>query len=168
MEQRGGAVDVRSDSRASLRPLRPGGRRPHQSGENAVSSIILNITFDCADPRALARFWGQVTGWPVIEEPQPGYEESAVGKAGEGCPRLYFVRVPEDKTVKNRVHLDIMPTDRTQDEEITRLTSIGARIVSDRRPEFGWVLLADPEGNEFDVEISVAELDAARAAGAAT
>ena len=104
----------------------------------------------------------------MIEEPQPGYEESAVGMAGEGCPRLYFVRVPEGKTIKNRVHLDIMPADRTQDEEIARLTSIGARIVSDRRPEFGWVLLADPEGNEFDVEISVAELDAAQAAEART
>ncbi len=74
-----------------------------------MSSAILNITFDCADPRALARFWGEVTGWPVIEEPQPGSEESAVGNPGEGRPRLYFVRVPEDKTIKNRVHLDVMP-----------------------------------------------------------
>ncbi|HEY7147382.1 MAG TPA: VOC family protein [Streptosporangiaceae bacterium] len=131
-----------------------------------MSSIIFNITFDCADPRALARFWGQVTGWPVIEDPRPGYEESAVAPTREGCPRLYFVRVPQEKTVKNRVHLDIMPADRTQDEEITRLTRAGARIISDRRPEFGWVLLADPEGNEFDVEISVAELDAARVAEA--
>lgn len=47
-----------------------------------MSSIIFNITFDCADPRALARFWGQVTGWPVIEEPRPGCEKSAVGMAG--------------------------------------------------------------------------------------
>ena len=133
-----------------------------------MSSIIFNITFDCADPRALARFWGQVTGWPVTEEPRPGCEESAVGIAGEGRPRLYFVRVPETKTNKNRVHLDMMPADRTQDEEITRLTGLGARIVSDRRPEFGWVLLADPEGNEFDVEISVAELDAARLKEAGT
>jgi predicted enzyme related to lactoylglutathione lyase len=132
-----------------------------------VSSIILNITFDCADPRALARFWAQVTGWPAIEEPRPGCEESAVGTEGEGGPRLYFVKVPEGKTIKNRVHLDVMPADRTQDEEISRLTGLGATVVSDRRPEFGWVLLADPEGNEFCVEISVAELDAAQAAEAA-
>jgi Glyoxalase-like domain len=65
------------------------------------------------------------------------------------------------------VHLDIMPADSTQDEEITRLTGLGAKIISDRRPEFGWVLLGDPEGNEFDVEISRTELDAARAADAA-
>jgi predicted enzyme related to lactoylglutathione lyase len=129
-----------------------------------VSSIILNITFDCADPRALASFWGQVTGWPVIEEPRPGYAESAVGMAGEGRPRLYLVRVPEGKTSKNRVHLDVMPADRTQDEELARLTGLGARIISDGRPEFGWVVLADPEGNEFCVEISVAELEAAQAA----
>ncbi len=127
-----------------------------------MSSIIYNITFDCADPRALARFWGQVTGWPVIEEPSPGYEESAVGMTGEGSPRLYFVKVPEGKVAKNRVHLDIMPADRSQDEEITRLIGLGATIVSDPRPEFGWVLMADPEGNEFDVEISVAELEAER------
>ena len=124
-----------------------------------MSSIILNITFDCADPRALARFWGQVTGWPVTEEPEPGQADSAVGLPAEGRPRLYFVKVPEGKTVKNRVHLDVMPSDRTQDEEIARLTGLGARIVEDRRPEFGWVLLADPEGNEFDVEISLTQLD---------
>jgi predicted enzyme related to lactoylglutathione lyase len=133
-----------------------------------VSSAILNITFDCADPRALARFWGEVTGWPVIEEPQPGSEESAVGNLSEGHPRLYFVRVPEGKTIKNRVHLDVMPDDRTQDEEVARLSRLGATVLSDRRPEFGWVVLADPEGNEFCVEVSVGELEGAQGASAAT
>jgi predicted enzyme related to lactoylglutathione lyase len=133
-----------------------------------MSSIVLNITFDCADPRALARFWGEVTGWPVTEEPEPGREDAAVGTPGGGRPRLYFVKVPEGKTTKNRLHLDVMPADRTQDQEISRLTALGARIVSDRRPEFGWVILADPEGNEFCVEISVAELKDAQAAAAAT
>jgi len=126
-----------------------------------VTSAICNITFDCADPPALARFWGQVTGLPVIEEPQPGYPDSAVG---DSRPRLYFVKVPEGKIVKNRVHLDIMPSDRTQDEEIARLIRLGATIVSDRRPDVGWVIMADPGGNEFCVEISRAELDAALAA----
>lgn len=124
-----------------------------------MTSFILNITFDCADPRALARFWGEVTGWPVTEEPRPGFTEAAVGTPGEDRPRLYFVQVPEGKTVKNRLHLDVMPSDRTQDEEIARLVGLGARVVSDPRPESGWVLMADPEGNEFDVEISVGELD---------
>lgn len=98
---------------------------------------------------------------PVIEEPQPGYPDSAVG---DSRPRLYFVKVPEGKIVKNRVHLDIMPNDRTQDEEIARLIRLGATIVSDRRPDVGWVIMADPGGNEFCVEISRAELDAALAA----
>lgn len=129
-----------------------------------MSSTILNITFDCADPRVLAAFWGQLTGWPVIIEPQPGYPECAVGTPGGGRPRLYFVQVAEGKTIKNRVHLDVVPTDRTQDEEIARLIGLGARVVSDRRPELGWVILADPEGNEFCVEIGVAGPEAAGAA----
>jgi predicted enzyme related to lactoylglutathione lyase len=133
-----------------------------------VSSTILNITFDCADPRAVATFWGELTGWPVITEPQPGYPDCAVGTTGEGRPRLYFVRVPERKTVKNRVHLDVIPADRTQDEEIARLVGLGARVVSDERPEVGWVILADPEGNEFCVEISAAEMQAAGTAADAT
>ncbi len=87
-----------------------------------------------------------------------------MGMPGEGLPRLYFVKVPERKSVKNRLYLDLMPSDRTQDEEITRLVGLGARIISDRRPEFGWVSLADPEGNEFCVEISRPELEAAQAA----
>jgi hypothetical protein len=126
-----------------------------------MSSTIRNITFDCADPLALAKFWGQVTGLPVIEEPQPGYPDAAVG---DGQPRLYFVKVPEGKTGKNRVHLDVMPDDQTQDEEIARLIRLGAAVVSDRRPDVGWVIMGDPEGNEFCVEMSRAELDAALAA----
>lgn len=134
---------------------------PLTTWRNAVSSTICNITFDCAEPSALARFWGQVTGLPVIGEPQPGYPDSAVG---DSRPRLYFIKVPEEKITKNRVHLDVMPSDRTQDEEIARLIRLGAAIVSDRRPDVGWVIMADPEGNEFCVEMSRAELGAALAA----
>jgi hypothetical protein len=86
---------------------------------------------------------------------------------GEVRPRLYFVQVPEHKTVKNRLHLDVMPAARPQDEEIARLTGLGARVVSDPRPELGWVILADPEGNEFCLEMSAAELEAARSAESA-
>jgi len=124
-----------------------------------MSSTILNITFDCAHPLAQARFWGEVTGWPVTEEPNPGHPDCMVQPPGGGWPRLYFVPVPEGKTVKNRLHLDVVPADRTQDEEIARLTGLGAKVVTDSRPETGWVTLADPEGNEFCVEISAAELE---------
>jgi len=67
--------------------------------------------------------------------------------------------VPEPKTVKNRVHLDLMPDDRTRDEEVERLLGIGAALVADhRKPDGGgWVVLADPGGNEFCVERSAAE-----------
>lgn len=61
-----------------------------------MSSTILNITFDCADPRKLATFWGEVTGWQVIEEPAPGYPECAV-QPSVGGPRLYFVPVPDGR-----------------------------------------------------------------------
>jgi predicted enzyme related to lactoylglutathione lyase len=123
-----------------------------------MSSALLNITFDCADPRTVATFWAAVTGWPVTEEPNPGSADCAVQPPEGGGPRLYFVSVPDSKAVKNRLHLDIVPADRTQDEEIARLGRLGARVVTDPRPELGWVVLADPEGNEFCVEISAAEL----------
>ncbi len=143
------------------------------------------ICIDCADPHRLARFWASALGY-VLAPPPEGHAswddywrevgvpeedlgigaDSIVDPDGHG-PRIWFPVVPEGKTIKNRLHLDIMPADRTQGEEITRLTGLGARIVSDRRPELGWVILADPEGNEFCVEISVAELEAAQAAAAA-
>ncbi len=70
--------------------------------------------------------------------------------------------MPEAKTLKNRVHLDLQPEDRTRDEEVTRLLGLGARLVDDRRrPDGrGFAVLADPEGNEFCVEPSAAERSA--------
>ena len=132
-----------------------------------MTSMVLNVTFDCVDPRALARFWGAVTGWPVDEEPEPGKPDASVGPSGDGGPRLYFVQVPEGKVTKNRVHLDLEPIDRSQDEEIARLTALGATLLSDDRPEMGWVVMADPEGNEFCLEMSADDLKAALIAEAA-
>jgi antitoxin (DNA-binding transcriptional repressor) of toxin-antitoxin stability system len=72
---------------------------------------------------------------------------------------LLFIRVPEGKTVKNRLHFDLVPLNRTRDAEVERLLAAGAVLASDqRRPNGrGWVVLADPEGNEFCVETSEAE-----------
>jgi hypothetical protein len=69
-------------------------------------------------------------------------------------PRLVFVTVPEEKSIKNRMHLDLLPKDSTQEEEVARLLDLGASIVDDRRRSEpgGWVVMADPEGNEFCVE----------------
>ncbi|HEY2549187.1 MAG TPA: VOC family protein [Streptosporangiaceae bacterium] len=114
-----------------------------------MSSYLLNITIDCQRPQLVARFWAGVTGWPV-SQPYSPQEYAVTGPAG--VPRLYFTAVPEPKGAKNRVHLDIVPADRTQDEEIARLAGLGASVVSDQRPDVGWVVMADPEGNEFCLE----------------
>jgi len=74
-------------------------------------------------------------------------------------PTMLFIPVPEGKTAKNRVHPDLEPTDRTRDEEVERVVALGARVTDDRRNAdgTGWVVLADPEGNEFCIERSAAE-----------
>ncbi|HEV2087022.1 MAG TPA: VOC family protein [Cryptosporangiaceae bacterium] len=121
---------------------------------------IRNITFDCADPFALIGFWSQVTGFG--EDPDngnaPGDPEGLL-LSPDGSLALLFIGVPEPKAVKNRVHLDLAPTDRTRDAEVERLVGLGASVVDDRRrPDgSGWVVLADPEGNEFCVERSESE-----------
>jgi predicted enzyme related to lactoylglutathione lyase len=82
----------------------------------------------------------------------------------DGQPNLLFIKVPEGKAVKNRVHLDLVPARDTRDQEAARLLELGAMLVADhRRPDgTGWVVLADPEGNEFCVERSAAERTAAQ------
>lgn len=84
----------------------------------------------------------------------------------DGRHRLLFIEVPERKQVKNRLHFDLRPGDGSRDEELARLVSLGATQVDDRRnPDgTGWVVLADPEGNEFCILRSYAEVAAARSA----
>jgi hypothetical protein len=125
-----------------------------------MTANIRQITFDCADPYRLASFWSQVTGY----REDPGNrnhpeDPEALLATPDGWHRLLFIRVSEGKVVKNRVHLDLAPTDGTRDEEIERLLGLGAALVADhRQPDgTGWAVLADPEGNEFCVERSLAE-----------
>jgi catechol 2,3-dioxygenase-like lactoylglutathione lyase family enzyme len=120
---------------------------------------LRNITFDCADAKALAGFWGEVLGWNVYFDDDPEVLVTpSFPRQGDG-PTLLFIPVPEGRTAKNRVHLDIAPTDRTRDEEVARLLDLGATVVEDHRTEdgAGWVWMADPEGNDFCVERSAAE-----------
>lgn len=114
------------------------------------------MTFDCADAYRLGSFWAEALGASLSDEDKPGDPEALVQSEGVA---LLFVTVPEAKTVKNRVHLDLQPQDRTRDEEVERLLALGATLVGDhRRPDgTGWVTLADLEGNEFCVERSAAE-----------
>jgi hypothetical protein len=125
-----------------------------------MTARVRNITFDCADPFVLAGFWSQVTGYREDpENPNHPDDPEALLVGTDGQPNLLFVTVPEPKTVKNRVHLDLQPTDRGRDEEVDRLLALGATLVDDhRRPDgTGWAVLADPEGNELCVERSAAE-----------
>ena len=120
-----------------------------------MSSLVLNVTFDCRDAGAVASFWEAVTGYPKEVEHQPGNDYWVVGPPDGSLPRLVFVTVPEKKPAKNRVHLDLLPKESTsQEEEVARLLDLGASIVDDRRHSDpgGWVVMADPEGNEFCVE----------------
>jgi len=121
-----------------------------------MSSLVRHVTIDCSDAYALAGFWAQVLDSKVSDDDKPGDPEALVETAGAG---LLFIQVPEKKSVKNRVHLDLQPQDRTRDEEVERVIGLGATLVDDqRRPDgTGWVVLADPEGNEFCVERSKAE-----------
>ncbi|GIF01461.1 glyoxalase [Paractinoplanes rishiriensis] len=109
------------------------------------------VDFDCTDPYRQARFWAAVLGEPQHPDDRPGDDECEVVVAGGG-PSLLFQRVPEGKAAKNRLHLDLQPTDRDRDEELDRLLVLGATVVDDRRDAGGWVVLADPEGNEFCLE----------------
>jgi predicted enzyme related to lactoylglutathione lyase len=118
------------------------------------------IDFDCADPYRVASFWAEATGLKHHPDNKPGEEECALltgTDISEGG--MLFQRVPEGKTVKNRIHLDLQPTDRTRDEEVSRLLELGATMLADmRRPDgTGWAVLADPEGNELCVERSAEE-----------
>ncbi|MEV0270697.1 MAG: VOC family protein [Hamadaea sp.] len=124
-----------------------------------MTALIRHITVDCADPYTLAGFWSEVTGYPRHPSDEPGADQALlVAPDGEG-PGVLFSRVPEGKSGKNRVHLDLQPTDCKRDEQVDHLLTLGATMVSDQRNAdgTGWVVLADPEGNEFCVERSLSE-----------
>lgn len=121
---------------------------------------IKNVNIACRDPYGLAGFWAGVTGFG--EEPgypnEPGDPEALL-VAPDRSLALLFVAVPDPASRANRMHLDLMPTDRSRDEEVQRLLALGAALVADRRqPDgTGWAVLADPEGNQFCIERSAAE-----------
>ena len=110
------------------------------------------VVIDCAEPHELARFWAAALGWRVTFssdaecalEPPEGSPETDVS------PDLVFLRVPDEKVVKNRLHLDLLPD--AQDTQVERLLALGAtRAEIGQTGEEPWVVLADPEGNEFCV-----------------
>ncbi|MEU9085088.1 VOC family protein [Streptomyces sp. NPDC048357] len=121
---------------------------------------VRHITFDALDPYRVAEFWSAVTGFPIHPDDVEGDDEILLEPGRPGVPGLLFIRVPDAKSVKNRVHLDIEPPTGTRDETVERLIGLGAKLVDDRRDEdgvMGWVVLADPEGNELCIERSAVE-----------
>jgi predicted enzyme related to lactoylglutathione lyase len=111
-----------------------------------MTSSIWTISVDCADPQRLAEFWSQALGWRV--DPDGDSDEVAVEPPDESAA-LLFLRVPDEKVVKNRIHLDLNPDD--QAAEVRRLEELGARQIDIGQGEQTWVVMADPEGNEFCV-----------------
>jgi len=119
-----------------------------------MSTRLVHLVIDAADPARLARFWSAALGWQVAAE-EPG--EVNVWPSGYDYPDpvalpLVFVAVPEAKTVKNRVHLDLATRSAQQQAaEVARLRDLGARPADIGQGDVPWVVLADPEGNELCV-----------------
>lgn len=124
-------------------------------------SRLSHLAVDARDAYAQSVWWSQVLGY--AEDPDdpnvPGHEECMI-ISPDGTTRLLFIDVPDAKQVKNRLHLDLRPAEGSRDVELARLIELGATEVDDRRlPDGrGWVVLADPEGNEFCILRSVDEM----------
>ncbi len=133
-----------------------------------MTSLVSHTSFDALDSYSQSEFWCQVLGYS--EDPDdpnlPEHEECMIFSP-DRTHRLLFIAVPDAKQVKNRVHLDLSPADgATRDSEVERLVALGATVLADRvRPNgSGWLTLGDPEGNEFCVLRSAAEIEAAHRA----
>ena len=113
------------------------------------------ITVDAHDPRALAEFWAEVLGWKIgegVNDIEVWIERELGDPKNTGFPDILFLKNSDLKNVKNRLHLDLRPDD--QDAEVRRLEKLGAKrieIGQSADPDTSWVVMADPEGNEFCV-----------------
>jgi Glyoxalase-like domain len=116
-----------------------------------MTLTIQALDIDCLDPARVARFWADALSWRVTyESPDEWVLEPPAGSPQDGvAPDLLFLKVPEPKTVKNRLHLDLRPAD--QEAEVARLISLGASLADIGQGDKSWTVLADPEGNEFCV-----------------
>ncbi|WP_461003355.1 VOC family protein [Streptomonospora sediminis] len=119
--------------------------RPVYRDTGPVAAVLV----DCADPRAMGRFWGEAMDWTLHE----ATADQAVLRSAKGVgPYLEFIRTPDTKTVKNRIHLDLRPyPGDDQDAEVARLRALGATDTDVGQGDESWTVLADPEDNEFCV-----------------
>ncbi|MEW1890672.1 MULTISPECIES: VOC family protein [unclassified Streptomyces] len=123
-----------------------------------MTSRFTELSVDCHDPERLAAFWCEVLGFTVLDRTEHMVEISSWDPTAEDIrarqmpPTIYFQRVPDTKAVKNRLHLDVSPIDCSTEAEVTRLLALGAtRVDIGQGEDRSWVVLADPEGNEFCV-----------------
>lgn len=112
-----------------------------------MTSRIAVLSVDAVDPPTVARFWCEVLGWSIVDEDIEGV---GIGPADGSWPTIDVLKVPEKKAVKNRLHLDIRADGVSNEDELARLLDLGARRVDvGQSSDVPWVVLADPEGNEF-------------------
>jgi len=117
-----------------------------------MTAQVSHTTIDCRDAYTLSEWWKGVLDYVDVEgDPNLAGHEECMMLSRDGSHKLLFIEVEDAKQVRNRVHLDLRPTDRPRDEEVERVTGLGATVVQDCRTDDGrgWVVMADLEGNEF-------------------
>ncbi len=114
-----------------------------------MSSVLTEVQIDCENPERVCRFWCAVLDWVPVKDERGFWWASATGDY-TARPMLVFAPVPENKVVKNRLHIDVSPSGCDQAQELERLLGLGAtRADVGQGADVGWVVLADVEGNEF-------------------
>jgi hypothetical protein len=127
-----------------------------------MTCFVSHTSVDCHNAYDLSEWWKQLLGYVDLEgDPNlPGHPECMIRDWQTGH-RILFVETPDAKQAKNRLHFDLRPTERDRDDEVAWAVSLGARIVEDLGDHhgvgIGWVVLADPEGNEFCILRSVGQ-----------
>jgi hypothetical protein len=118
--------------------------RDRYRGAGRLAAVVI----DAHDPPALARWWAEVTGWPVGHE---GEDVTSLHQPDDRPPDIDFVRIADPKTGKNRVHPDVLAAGGDVDAAVRELVALGARAVDIGQGDVPWTVLADPEGNELCV-----------------
>ena len=127
-----------------------------------MTSRFSELAIDCHDTELVAKFWCEVLGYEIIDRDGDLIEIGAAPWSPEAirttpvAPTIVFANVPESKTVKNRGHIDVSPIDRSLEEETERIEALGARRIDIGQGDVTWIVMADPEGNEFCVLRSLA------------
>jgi catechol 2,3-dioxygenase-like lactoylglutathione lyase family enzyme len=117
-----------------------------------MGTRLHSVVIDCLDHRAQARWWAETLGWQVVHDDATECALAPVGRPETDDLSLVFVPVPEPKDGKNRVHLDLnSPSTAAQHETVERLLARGASHADIGQSEVSWIVMADPEGNEFCV-----------------